>query len=123
MDMSPIPDYRRKLNILSEHCAAAGRNPNTIKKMIHFPGILAEDEREVRRQAEALAASWNTSVDDLRGRVLIGTPEQAAGQLWQYIELGAEHLVLSVQAPYDMRMIELFIGEVAPRIERMAYVS
>jgi alkanesulfonate monooxygenase SsuD/methylene tetrahydromethanopterin reductase-like flavin-dependent oxidoreductase (luciferase family) len=123
MDMAPIADYRRKLNVLSEHCAAAGRDPLSVKKMIHFSGIVAENERDVKRQAEALAASWKTSVEDLRGRVLIGTPEQAAEQLWSYIELGASHLVLSLQAPYDMRMIELFIGEVAPRVERIAYIS
>lgn len=123
MDMAPIPDYRRKLNILHEHCATFGRDSKAVKKMIHFPGIIAETTLEVTRRAEAMAQSWQTTVEGLQGRVLMGTPEQAAEMLWPYAELGAEHFVLSLQAPYDLRTVELFISEVAPRLERMAYVG
>ncbi len=117
MDMAPLATYDHKLQVLSEHCSRAGRDPATVRKMIHFSGAIAADERQARQRAEALAREWNTSVDELRGRVLLGTPRQAADQLQAYVERGVEHFVLSVAAPYDLTMIERFIHEVAPLVQ------
>lgn len=120
MDMLPLDVYDHKLFVLREHCERADRDPATVRKMIHFAGAIAADEREARQRTEALAKSWNTTVTDLQGRVLLGTPQQAAEQLMAYIERGVEHFVLSVAAPYDMKMIELYINEVAPLVESLA---
>jgi F420-dependent oxidoreductase-like protein len=119
MDMLPLEVYDHKLEILSGHCERAGRDPVTVRKMVHFAGAIASDEREARQRAESLAKAWNTSLSDLQGRVLLGTPQQAAEQMQAYVERGVEHFVLSVAAPYDMKMIELYINEVAPLVENL----
>jgi alkanesulfonate monooxygenase SsuD/methylene tetrahydromethanopterin reductase-like flavin-dependent oxidoreductase (luciferase family) len=118
-DMLPLDLYRHKLEVLGEHCQRAGRDPASVRKMIHFSAIIAEDEGSVKQRAAALAQRWNTDPANLEGRVLMGTPQQAAERLIPYVELGVEHFVLSLQAPYDMRMVELFINEVAPRVKEM----
>ena len=41
-----------KLEILAEHCQRIGRNPATVRKMIHFGAILHQDEQTIRRQAD-----------------------------------------------------------------------
>lgn len=120
MDMAPIHDYRHKLGILAEHCHNAGRDPKSVHKMIHFFGILSEHEARVQARAAVLAQSWNTDMNTLRGKVLFGTPQQAAEALMPYVEAGAEHFVISLPAPYDMTTLELFIGEVAPLVEKWA---
>jgi F420-dependent oxidoreductase-like protein len=120
MDMLPLNVYDHKLYVLHEHCERSDRDPATVRKMIHFAGAIAADERAALQRAEALSKAWNTSLDDIQGRVLLGTPHQAAEQLMAYIERGVEHFVLSVAAPYDMRMIELYINEVAPLVESLA---
>ncbi|MBI5931141.1 MAG: LLM class F420-dependent oxidoreductase [Chloroflexi bacterium] len=120
MDMFPLDEYRRKLDILAEHCYKAGRAPESVRKMIHFPGLISDDEKSLKPRVEAMARSWNTNMDNLRQRALIGTPEQAAEHLLKFVELGVEHFVLSIAPPYDMRMIELFIEEVAPRVRQAA---
>ncbi len=112
MDLAPLDAYRRKLDILSGHCAAVGRDFNSLRRMLHFSGIIAEDGAEVRARAEQLARDWSTGVDELRGRVLIGTPAQCAAQLAPYAALGVTDFVLSVAAPYDMEMVRLFGQEV-----------
>ncbi|MBI5964247.1 MAG: hypothetical protein HY863_12285 [Chloroflexi bacterium] len=66
-----------------------------------------------------MARQWNTNLD-LQDRVLMGAPQQAAEQLMRYVERGVEHFVLSVAAPYDMKMVELYTSEVAPMAEKMA---
>ena len=116
MDMLPLDVYDHKRDVLAGHCAAAGRDPADVRRMIHFSGALAATDRDARRRADALARAWNTTVDDLQGRVLLGTPRQAADQLQAYADRGVEHFVLSVAAPYDLSMVELFVGEVAPLV-------
>jgi F420-dependent oxidoreductase-like protein len=120
MDLAPLGDYTRKLGILAEHCQNHGRDPNTIKKMIHFPAIIGENQRDISARAETWAKSWNTSPEELRTRVLIGTPEEAAAWLLPYAQLGVEHFVMNITAPYDIRMAELFIEEVAPAVNKAA---
>lgn len=113
MDMVPVEDYKRKLEALAGHCAAVGRDPNSVRKMIHFPGIIGYPEHHIQQRAESMARSWNTDLEGLRQRVLVGTPEQAAAQLRPFRALGVEHFVLSVSPPYDLSMVELFVEEVA----------
>jgi alkanesulfonate monooxygenase SsuD/methylene tetrahydromethanopterin reductase-like flavin-dependent oxidoreductase (luciferase family) len=119
MDMLPLEIYDRKLAALAEHCQRAGRDPSTVRKMIHFSGVIAKDEHVAQQRVESLAKQWNTIVPELRGRVLMGTPQQAAEQLMKYVERGVEHFVLSLAVPYDMEMVELYINEVAPIIKSM----
>jgi F420-dependent oxidoreductase-like protein len=116
MDMTALDQYKRKLDILAGHCNAHGRDPNSIIKMIHFPGIISKDEGWLRAKAEGMAHSWNTSLEDLKTKVLVGTPNQCAEQLRGFVDLGVTHFVLNAAAPHDLRMIELFIGEVAPQL-------
>ncbi|MBX3083662.1 MAG: TIGR03560 family F420-dependent LLM class oxidoreductase [Anaerolineae bacterium] len=118
MDMAEIGQYKRKLDILNEHCAKFGRDPKTVRKMIHFSAIIHHDERIVRAQAEQRARAWNRSVEELHHVSLIGTPAQCAEHLQQFVELGTEHFVLSIAPPYDMTMLELYVGEVAAALKR-----
>jgi len=116
-DMLPLADYDRKLAALEGHCRAHGRDFNDVRKMIHFPAIIAEKEARVIERAQAWAAAHNTTLEAMEGRCLFGTPEQAAEKLMPYVERGVEHIVINVEPPYDMTMVELIIGELAPRVE------
>ena len=118
-DMLPLDTYRQKLDALTRHCERAGRDPQTVRKMLHFPAIISDDPQLVQRRAEAQAQSWQTDLAGLEGKVLIGTPQQAAEKLMPYLALGVEYFVLSIGTPYDMTMVELYINEVAKAVERM----
>jgi F420-dependent oxidoreductase-like protein len=113
-DMLPLDVYDRKLAALAGHCERAGRDPGDVRRMIHFAGAIDPDETVARRKAELLGARWGTTVEDLRHTVLLGSPAQAAEQLLPYVERGVESFVLSLEAPYDLAMVECFVGEVAP---------
>ena len=118
-DMLPLADYDRKVAALKGHCEKFQRDPNTLRRMLHFPAIIAEKESQLNERAEQLAASWGTDVSGLDGRCLYGTPQQAAEKLMPYVERGVEHFVINIKPPYDMTMVELYIQEVAPLVEKM----
>lgn len=76
MDMLPLDVYHQKLAVLAGHCERAGRDPATVRKMIHFSGAIADSEQAAQRRAETLAQRWNTNVNDLRGRYCWARPSK-----------------------------------------------
>jgi len=103
-----LGDYARKLEILRQHCAAVGRDYDSILKTWSVDGIaVAETESEAQRIA---AASPYTS------HPLAGTPAQVAAQLRPFLDLGVEYLIVRLLDFPATAGIELFFHEVLPRL-------
>jgi len=47
-----------------------------------------------------------------------GTPEQIAERLAPYVELGFQHILVEMPAPFDRETLERLMTEVKPLIER-----
>jgi F420-dependent oxidoreductase-like protein len=87
---------RHKLEVLRGHCEAEGRDPADIVKTAHV-GIVVVDETEagVRRALEAIAASpppvlRGLDADQLRQRLIAGTPDEVTARLRAFIDAGAD---------------------------------
>jgi F420-dependent oxidoreductase-like protein len=109
--LMPLEQYRRKLDVLAEHCRTVGRNPRDIRMSLVVNAVVGEDAAARQRAEQARA----------RGQfVLTGTPEQVAEQLLPYLELGVGDFILGARAPYDLRLYQTFIEQVAPLVRKEA---
>ncbi|MEE8370440.1 MAG: LLM class F420-dependent oxidoreductase [Dehalococcoidia bacterium] len=113
----PPDAYQRKLDVLAGHCRDVGRDPADIRKSLVIQALVRETEDEVEEGAQRLAARADTDVQSLRQRSLIGTPEQCIEQLLTYVKLGVGDFIISVQAPADMRTLELVAQKIAPLVK------
>jgi alkanesulfonate monooxygenase SsuD/methylene tetrahydromethanopterin reductase-like flavin-dependent oxidoreductase (luciferase family) len=109
---------RRKEQILLEHCAAVGRDPDEIERTAGFGMPLirdnrAEAERVLREAFARNRVAW-TQTDDLP----VGTPEDVAELLAPYIELGYRHLIGRFPSPYDEESMTRLVTDVQPLLER-----
>ena len=118
--LMPVEEYRHKLDVLAEHCRAAGRDPRDIRKSLVVQALVGETEAEVRERTERMARARGTTPAALRGRALVGTPEQAAEQLLRYVALGVGDFIVGARAPADYGALQLFIEKVAPLVRREA---
>lgn len=112
----PIDAYKRKLDILSEHCRAVGRDPGDIRKSIGVGAIIGATEAEVRELQGRLPQGG-------RQPTIVGTPEQCAEQLIPYVRLGVGDFLLGArgnQSQDAWRIMELFAKEVAPAVKAAA---
>ncbi len=101
--------YAHKLRALQEHCAAVGRNFDDIRKTISLPTIAIHySETTARQQAEATPLARNKDA-------LIGTPDQVAARLQEYIDLGVDLFQVRVADFPQTAGMELFIQEVLAR--------
>ena len=95
--------------MLAEHCAAVGRDPQTIVKTFSTDCVaVAHSSAEAERMAQASPFYAPNSG-------LIGTPDQVAARIQRYIDLGVEHFMLRFVDFPRTDGANLFIQEVLPR--------
>jgi F420-dependent oxidoreductase-like protein len=105
--------FRHKVEVLRGHCEAEGRDMGDIVKTAHAGIVVAEeDEAGVRRRLETLAANpppvlAGLDVDQLRQRLVCGTPDEVAERLGAFRQAGADGITLSIRGVHDLRPIEL----------------
>jgi alkanesulfonate monooxygenase SsuD/methylene tetrahydromethanopterin reductase-like flavin-dependent oxidoreductase (luciferase family) len=100
-----LEEVRTHLEILTEHCADAGRDLASIEKTVSFP-IVLRDDRPAADAAYAglLAHNGITELDPVP--VLLGAPTEVADAIRPYIELGFETIIVRMPAPYDRETID-----------------
>ncbi len=85
------------------------------------PLALAYDGAEAERRLGELARTrWGAEAEELKPMAIWGSPEQAIGQVEAYRAAGAQHLILSLGAPYYAAELELFAKEVIPVVQSVA---
>jgi alkanesulfonate monooxygenase SsuD/methylene tetrahydromethanopterin reductase-like flavin-dependent oxidoreductase (luciferase family) len=108
-------EYRRKSEVLAQHCDAVGRDPTSILHVWQCQVVsLADSEAEARGIAEQ-SLLYHHSTEDTR---LIGTPEQIAEKLEERMDIGVRHFILRfMDFPHTDQALR-FANEVAPRLRR-----
>ncbi len=118
--------YRARLEVLEKACAAAGRDPGTVRRSIGLSTLLGRDPEDLARRYAALQA-WapggalgGTSLDEWAAERLVGTPETCAARIAAFAELGVEEIIVGPGSlpfsVYDDEQLELIAGELLPRV-------
>jgi alkanesulfonate monooxygenase SsuD/methylene tetrahydromethanopterin reductase-like flavin-dependent oxidoreductase (luciferase family) len=108
--MATPADAARKIALLREHEAAAGRTPGTVEAILSV-GLC--------RDAAQLPARFGARWEILAPAVLSGSTQQVLDHAAQYVAAGADRLVVSVRAPLDDAVadeVAWFASDVAPEL-------
>ena len=102
----PLPEYKAKVEILHQHCADVGRDPSTLLLSYYGHVSVGRSEGEIER------------VDPVRPNIyrIAGTPEEVAAEINTYIDFGVQHMMLKFSDYPALGQLELFMGEVVPRL-------
>ena len=105
----PLPEYERKLGILTDHCRQIGRDATTMQQSLLIPLVTAWREKEVRDQLEAAqqrSAMWAGD------SCVQGTPDIVVPRLRDYVRRGVSMFILAVPDPRNLAHIEFIANEV-----------
>jgi F420-dependent oxidoreductase-like protein len=106
-----LAEFKEVTDVLTEHCRAVGRDPESILKTWGTDCVaVARSSQEARRMAEASPFYSPESG-------LIGTPDEVAARLEQYIRLGVQHFILRFVDFPRPDGTRLFVDEVLPRFK------
>jgi F420-dependent oxidoreductase-like protein len=118
--------FRRKSQILADHCREVGRDFDSIVRSGDYNVVIAETEREVKEKLAWITAHYEPLVpadalERYRGLFesgpLVGTPEQIVERLVEAREMGMSYAIgYFVDAAYDRSSVELFEREVIPEL-------
>ena len=109
---SSIEEFIAKREILKGHCAAIGRDEDTIRKTISSEVFIRETEKEVI-EAGCLSA-WGGDPEQWRQKALVGTPEQVSEKIQKYLDAGCTGFVPWCPDYPSTETMELFATKVIP---------
>ncbi|MCD4685399.1 MAG: LLM class flavin-dependent oxidoreductase [Anaerolineae bacterium] len=111
MPDAPFAEYRKRLDMIEEHCDAEGRDPATLRRS--WFGRLAVGKTE----ADAIALSdgkWHAD------NAFCGTPEQVLEQMGPFIEAGVDMFMVDVLGTDVPDVIGMITEEVVPKAQALA---
>lgn len=109
---SSLEEFVAKREILKGHCAAIGRDEDTIRKTISSEVFIRETEQEVI-DAGCLNA-WGGDAEQWRQKALVGTPEQVSEKIQKYLDAGCTGFVPWCPDYPSTETMELFATKVIP---------
>jgi alkanesulfonate monooxygenase SsuD/methylene tetrahydromethanopterin reductase-like flavin-dependent oxidoreductase (luciferase family) len=103
-----LENYAHKLAVLRQHCDAVGRNYDDIVKTWSAEAV-AVGATEAEARHIAAASPYNN-------QPILGTAEQVAEQLQQFLDLGVSYLIVRLLDFPQTDGLHRFIEEVMPRL-------
>ena len=94
-------DYRQKLDILHQHCNAAGRDPRTLALSLNMDFLISEDNARISSALKINAEDGGVPVETIRERMLVGSPDEVGSRLQTFIDMGVTTFMFSLRAPFD----------------------
>jgi alkanesulfonate monooxygenase SsuD/methylene tetrahydromethanopterin reductase-like flavin-dependent oxidoreductase (luciferase family) len=105
-------EWQRKRSILKEHCAAVGRDEETIRKTWSPEVFIRSTEKELAERTTG--GLWGEPVESWREGNLVGTPEQVAEKIKTYVDLGCTGFIPWCADYPDTESMERLSIEVMP---------
>lgn len=109
-----------KRAVLARHCAAVGRDPETIRRSLMIPLAIGRDSGDVARRIAAAravfpalpadAAAWHAA------SFLAGSPDRIAADLRGWAKAGVERVLLQMLDQDDIAALDLFSRAVMPSL-------
>lgn len=109
-----VEDFKRKSQILEDHCTDVGRNFDEIGRSIHLMSVVGTDQADLDQKLEIAAKRRRSSPAEFAAEHLVGTVDQVADEVGRYAEAGCCEIILYF---YDLGIHdsqEVFASEIIP---------
>ena len=103
----------QRSEVLARHCDEVGRDPSTIARSAYAQVIIDDSRERVDKLVHRRAELTGATVDEVRERVLAGSPDEILQQLEAYANVGIEHFMFQVGPPFRPAIIEKIATDVA----------
>jgi F420-dependent oxidoreductase-like protein len=102
------PDtIRRLLDVLRAHCTDIGRDPDEITKTRLGGLFVAENEADLQRGLEQYAKQRSIPIDQVRGYVAAGTPEQLPDIVGEFLDAGLDGMLFNMTQAHEVEPVAL----------------
>jgi alkanesulfonate monooxygenase SsuD/methylene tetrahydromethanopterin reductase-like flavin-dependent oxidoreductase (luciferase family) len=106
--------FRAKNANLTQWCDKEGRDPAAVIRTVNLGLALGGDDDDARRTREGLQTQFGAALGFLEPGMLIGTPQQVIDRVGEYLDAGAEWIIVALRAPFDLEGLQAFAEDVMP---------
>jgi F420-dependent oxidoreductase-like protein len=110
--LGPVSEVAHKLEVLRSHCAAVGRDFDSIEKTVHVPLFVHENPEVVTGVAEFLAEHLGLSAGQVLEETPVGSASRVREIVSRYADLGVTAIIFPVPTPYDFDAFRHFSDSV-----------
>lgn len=107
-------EWAAKAEVLKGHCAAVGRDYDEIQKTWSPEIFIRETEAEVT--AAGSRSFWGEPVESWTAGNLVGTPEQVAARIQEYVDLGCTGFYPWCSDYPETETVRLFAERIVPQL-------
>jgi F420-dependent oxidoreductase-like protein len=107
------PEWAHKRDVLREHCADVGRDPDGITMTWSPEVFIRESEREIVEGGTR--SFWGEPFESWQAGNLVGTPEQVSEKIRSYVDLGCGGFVPWCSDYPETETLRLFGEKVIPQ--------
>jgi F420-dependent oxidoreductase-like protein len=102
-----------KLDVLKQHCADVGRDPNEIMPFAGRWVIIRDDPAKAKAHLDRVAKHHGMSSPP---EAIVGSPDDVAKRIAEYGRVGMKGFIIGFAEPFDTETIERLATEVRPRL-------
>jgi F420-dependent oxidoreductase-like protein len=106
--------YAQKNRVLTQWCEKEKRDPAAVRRTVNLGLAIGRNEAEAKQKREALSAQFGAALPFMEAGMLIGTPQQVVDRIGEYVQGGAEWIIVSLRGPFDVGGLQVFVDEVMP---------
>jgi F420-dependent oxidoreductase-like protein len=97
-----LDEYRERLDVMRRACEAIGRDPSTLRLSFGQRVSVDADEKTAETRARMQYEQHGVPFDEqIRSRVIFGTPARVADQIAAFRDLGVEQFIVWHEPPFD----------------------
>lgn len=118
--VTPLAEFRRKMEILDAHCEDLGRDPGTLGRSLNPSLLLRETDDEFDAYAADRAKKRDVSVEEYLALLesqgtIFGGPDRASEMLRSFVDAGCSYFELIVREADQEGALRRFAELVMPR--------
>lgn len=113
-------EFERLSALVDAECRAIGRDPATVRRAVNLSFNLSSTRAGAAEAEQRLRDQWGPAFDRIAGGTLLGTPDDAVGQVLAFLEAGAQDVNIALRAPWDDHALEAYLTEVVPAVRAAA---
>lgn len=107
--------YREGTQRLAELCRERGRDPQEVQRALYFFANVADTNEQAWSEAgEFLSKNYNIPAKPFARLAVHGSPEECIAWTRQYLDAGAEHVVIRFASFHPLQQLERWTKEVMP---------
>ncbi|MCA0455699.1 MAG: LLM class flavin-dependent oxidoreductase [Chloroflexi bacterium] len=107
-----ITKFKERSAVLDQHCAAIGRDPQSIRRTWFGRMVTGRTDAEIHARAHSWKQPFTTD------NAFVGTPAQIVEQMSEFVAAGCDYFMVDVLGLTNQAILDAVVNEIVPAVKK-----